>query len=266
MLFQKAWKSALIASNIFSGFAATGIWPFNPTRILSKLQTKTPTPPSSDEELKRKTPNSVRGVRRAIKALRVEDPALGSGVDLIVRGMEKLVVERDILQHQVDQLRGTIVNEKKRRKRGKNMGLLIKDEPGQAMFFSPGKIAAARACQEELDTQKEEERLAKEVEKQRKAFEREQKAQEARNRKIARQNAAAQKREAKEREKEARILQKQVNQQLEYEQFISKIAPPAPTKLRKRKAVEDPPSEPPPPKSRIGRNGRTIALPARFHQ
>ena len=205
MLFQKAWKSALTTSNILSGFAATGIWPFNPTRILSKLQAKTPTPPSSDEELKRKTPNSVRGVRRAIKALREEDPALGFGVDLIVRGMEKLVVEKDILQHQVDQLRGTIVNEKKRRKRGKNMGLFIKNEPKQAMFFSPSKIAAARARQEELNTQKEEERLAKEAEKQRKVFEREQKAQEARNRKIARQEAAAQKREAKERKKEVKM-------------------------------------------------------------
>ena len=34
MLFQEAWKSALTASNILSGFAATGIWPFNPTKVL----------------------------------------------------------------------------------------------------------------------------------------------------------------------------------------------------------------------------------------
>ena len=51
------------------------------------------------------------------------------------------------------------------------------------MFFSPGKIAAVRARQEELETQKEQEKLAKEAEKQRKAVEREQKAQEARERK-----------------------------------------------------------------------------------
>ena len=180
--------------------------------------------------------------------------------------MEKLVVEKDILQHQVDQLRGTIVNEKKRRKRGKNMGLFIKNEPKQAMFFSPSKIAAARARQEELNTQKEEKKLAKEAEKQCKVFEREQKAQEARNHKITRQEAAAQKQEAKEREKEAKIHQKQANKQLEYEQSIPKIVPPAPAKPKKRKAVEDPSSEPSPPKSRIGRNGRTIALPARFHE
>ena len=93
--------------------------------------------------------------------------------------MEKLVVEKDILQYQVDQLQGTIVDEKKRRKRGKNMGLFAKNEPKQAMFFSPSKIAAARTRQKELDTQKEEERLVKEVEKQCKVSEKEQKAQEA---------------------------------------------------------------------------------------
>ena len=266
MLFQKAWKSVLIISNILSGFATTGIWFFNFTKILSKLQTKIPTPPSSDEKLKRKTPNSVRGVRRAIKALREEDLALGSGVDLIVRGMEKFVVEKDILQHQVDQLRGTIVNEKKRRKWGKNMGLFIKDELKQAMFFFPGKIAAIKARQEELDTQKKEEKLTKEAEKQCKVFEREQKAQEARNHKIAREEAAAQKWEAKERKKEAKILQKQVNKQLEYEQFIPKIVPLAFVKPKKRKAVEDPSSELSFLKSRIGRNGRTIALLVRFHE
>ena len=32
------------------------------------------------------------------------------------------------------------------------MGLFIKDELEQTMFFFPGKIAAARACQKELDT------------------------------------------------------------------------------------------------------------------
>ena len=176
ILFPKVWKLALITSNILSGFAITGIWPFNPIRILLKLQTKTPTPFSSDEELERKIPNSVRSVRRAIRALKEEDPALGSGVNLIVHGMEKFVVEKDILQHQVDQLRGIIVNEKKQRKQSKNMGLLVKDEPKQAMFFSPSKIAAARTCQKELDTQKEEERLVKEVEKQCKVSEKEQKA------------------------------------------------------------------------------------------
>ena len=197
---------------------------------------------------------------------KVEDPDLDASINLIIRATEKLAIERDILQHEVQQLQGTLIGKKKRRKQGKNMGLFAKDEPGQAMFFSPGKIAIVRARQEKLDTQKKQERLAKEAEKQHKAFEKEQKAQEAQERKTARQKAAAQKREAKQRGKEARMLQKQANQQFVYEQSISKTPAPATAKPKKRKAVEDPPSKPPPPKSRVGRSGRTITLPTRFHE
>ena len=73
-LFRNAWKSALVAPNINAGFSATGIWPFNPTKVLNQLEIKTPSPPLSDTEYHRKTPESVRGVRRAIKAVRAEDP------------------------------------------------------------------------------------------------------------------------------------------------------------------------------------------------
>ena len=45
------------------------------------------------------------------------------------------------------------------------MGLFAKDEPGQAMFFSPGKIAVVRLRQQELKGQKERQKLAKEAEK-----------------------------------------------------------------------------------------------------
>ena len=263
-LFREAWKTALTASNIRAGFAATGIWPINATRILQQVQTKTPSNPTSDSELKRKTPTSVRGVRRAIKALRAEDPDLGAGLDLIVRATEKLVIQKDLLEHENKGLRAALIGEKKRRKRGKAMELFTKGEPGQAMFFSPGKIAAVRTRQQELEAQKEQERLAKETEKERRAVERELKAQEARERKAARQELAAQKREAKHREKEARILQKQADQQLIYEQSIIRTSPTVTVKIKKRKAVEDPPSLPPPLKSRIGRSSREITLPTRF--
>jgi hypothetical protein len=45
------------------------------------------------------------------------------------------------------------------------MGLFDKDEPGQAMFFSPTRIAAVRARQEELEAQKEQGRREKEQER-----------------------------------------------------------------------------------------------------
>ena len=264
-LFRNAWKSALTSFNIYADFSATDIWPFKPNKILQQLQIKTPSPPISDNELKRKTSKSVRGVRRAIKAARAEDPGLAQGLDLIIRATEKLTIEKEILKHENQGLRAALVGEKKRRKRGKAMELFAKDEPGQAIFFLFGKIAAVRERQQELEAQKKAERLAKEAEKHRRAIEREQKAQQARDRKTARQELAAQKREAKINEKEARRLQKQANQQLIYEQSISKTPAKAITRPNKRKTVENPPSMPSAPKSRLSRNGRKIALPTRFH-
>ena len=81
---------------------------------------------------------------------KTEESDLGASIDLIIRATEQFVVGRDILQHEVQQLRGTLVAEKKRRKRGKDMGSLAKEESGQAMFF---KIAAFRARQEEINAQ-----------------------------------------------------------------------------------------------------------------
>ena len=145
------------------------------------------------------------------------------------------------------------------------MELFTKDEPGQAIFFSPGKIAAAKARQQELETQKEADTLVKQTEKHRRATEKEQKAQEVRDRKIARQELAAQKREAKIQEKEARKLQKQEIQQLRSGLLMPTMPAKSTTRPKKRKAVEDPPPILPAPKSRLGRNGRKIALPGRFH-
>ena len=150
----------------------------------------------------------------------MEDPELAESLDLIVRATEKLAIQKEILEHENQGLQAALIGEKKRRKRGKAMELFAKDEPGQAMFFSPGKIAAVKERQQELKTQKKSERLAKETEKHFRAIERERKTQETRDRKIARQELAAQKRETKEREKKARALQKQANQQLRFEQQL----------------------------------------------
>jgi hypothetical protein len=39
-LYQQAWKEALHTGNIFSGFAATGLVPFEPDRVLSLLYSR----------------------------------------------------------------------------------------------------------------------------------------------------------------------------------------------------------------------------------
>ena len=84
----------------------------------------------------------------------MKNPNLNISINLIIRATEKLAIERDILQHKVQQLLGTFINKKKRRRRGKNMRLFAKDELGQAIFFFLDKIAIVRARQEKLNTQK----------------------------------------------------------------------------------------------------------------
>ncbi|OXV05697.1 hypothetical protein Egran_06535 [Elaphomyces granulatus] len=68
-MFQAVWKTALTFKNIRSAFASTGIHPLDPKKALKQLKMKMPSPASSDNESRRKTPGSVRGLRRAVKAI-----------------------------------------------------------------------------------------------------------------------------------------------------------------------------------------------------
>ena len=212
-MFKPAWKKALTQANILSAFAAGGIYPLNPTIVLNQIKMKTPTPPSSDGEVRKKTPGSVRAVRRQIKAMQKTQGQLNEDVALLARACEKLVINNEILEHENGGLRQALQNEKKRRKRDKKMGLFPKDESGQAMFFSPAKIAAVRSHQEELEAQKEQERLDKELERRARVAERERKAEEAQERRQTRQREAAERRTLKERGKETRRLQKEADRQ-----------------------------------------------------
>jgi len=263
-MFRTAWKTALSFENIRSAFASTAVYPLGPEKILNQLKKKTPSPTLSDSEFNRKTPSSVRGVRRAVKAIRSETTDIALELDLIIRASEKLAIRAEILEHENIGLRTALVGEKKRRKKGKPMGLFMRDEPGQAMFFSPAKIATVRAHQEELEAQKEQEKLEKEVERQNRATQRERKAQEAQERRETRQRLQAEKLQQKEREKEARTTQKELNKQLRLEEQLEKDQKKQATIARKRKQEDPLLTEPKQLKTRVASSGRTVALPARF--
>ena len=164
-------------SNIKSAFVATGIWFSDSTRVLRHIYTKTLSFFSIINESTRKTPSSVRGVRRAIKGLKIKDLYINESMDLIIRGIEKLAVEKDILKYINNGLVEALIEKKKRRKRDKPMGLISPDAPGQAMFFSPAKIAAIREQQQELAAQKKAQKFTKKTDKQRKTIKKDKKAQ-----------------------------------------------------------------------------------------
>ena len=89
-----------------------------------------------------------------MKTIRSETIDINERLDLIIRVTEKLVIKNNILEHENKGLRNALINEKKRRKKVKAMGLFSKDKPGEAVFFSLAKIAAIRTRYEDLESQK----------------------------------------------------------------------------------------------------------------
>ena len=262
-LFRPAFQKAFISNNILAGFSATGVHPLNPEKVLSQLQKKTPSPTTSDSEAKRKTPGSVRGLRRMERAIRAEGE-MAAEVNIILRASQKLATRAELLEHENTGLRQALIDEKGRRKRGKAMGLNGRDEAGQAIFYSPAKIAAVRAEHEELRAQKEQEKREKEAKKQEQALAKERKKQELQGRRENRAKIRAEKQQQKELEKMARAAQKKVNKQLRDDQQRQKDHTKQKRGSTKRKREPDTPEELPEPKSRLARNGRSIMLPTRF--
>ena len=160
-------------------FAVTAIYPLGPEKVLNQLKKKTSSPISSDYKSKRKTLDSVQGVCRAIKAVQSETVNMTAEMNLIIQASEKLATRNNILKHKIRELCTALIDKKKHQKREQLMSLFMKDELRQAMFFSSAKITAVQTRQEELEAQREQEKLEKEVKCQDKAAERERKAQKA---------------------------------------------------------------------------------------
>ena len=117
-IIQKARKLAFTAGTIQNSFAATGLVPYDPARVLSKLdvQLKTPTPPgsrSTDSALK--TPYTTRQLEKQASAARkllrerVQSPLplIEERLDKIIKGHEltlnELVLSREeIRKHRAE--------------------------------------------------------------------------------------------------------------------------------------------------------------------
>jgi hypothetical protein len=203
-LFRAAWRSALTLRNVRSAFASPGIHLLNASKVLEILRAKTPSPTASDTEAQWKTPGSVRAVRRTIRAIAKEKGYHSRPVELIMKASEKLALKNEILEHQNKSLHEALIGEKKRRTRSKPMGLIDKDNPGRAQFFSPSKVEAARQRAQEIEGQKEQEKPEAAERRRRKALERKEKAREVQERKETRIRKREEKRLQKEREKQDR--------------------------------------------------------------
>ena len=264
-LFRAAWNLALTLDNIRSAFDTPGIHPLDKSKVLRTIKKETPSPTMSDSEKTRVTPGSVRGLRRAVKAISKEKVDINLEIDLIIRASEKLAIRNEILQHENKGLRTALINEKKRRKRGKPAGLFDQERPGQAQFFSPAKVAAVRNRMNEIEEQKQREKAEAEERRLNRAAEKERKAQEVAKRKAERKKAREEKIQQKEREKEERLVRQQANKQLKQKNQLQKEQQKKEKIPQKRKREDTTVESSKRQKSVVGRNGRKITLPVRFN-
>jgi hypothetical protein len=214
-LFREAWKQAFTVTNVRNAWEATGIHPFNPEKVMATI-VRPKSPPAGSPTSK--TPGSVRSMRRTYKKLKKEGH-VDENAEILLRAGEKLATELEIVRHENNGLRKAIIHEKKKRKRGKAMNLYDPDEKeGQALFFSPAKVARVR--QRHAD--------AEETERQRKQNLGDKKLQAA----VARAEKA---REAEEKKNQRLLLRQAAKEQVAQEKAERKAAREA---QRAQKAAE----------------------------
>lgn len=101
-----------------------------------------------------------------------------------------MAIQTSLLQHENNNLRGALINKKKRRKRGK---LLLLEAPKEynssAVFWSPSKVQRAIDLQAEKDTLDEAKKLEKDKKLRLREESKREKAQLIEERKVMRQVA-----------------------------------------------------------------------------
>jgi len=125
--YRPARHQALIKSNICSGFAATGLVPFNPERVLSALPAKTPTPPSTSHSNESiwigKTPHNIQELQRQTRfisglhkpSIETSPSTMHQAINQVIKGCEIAIQNTAILKQEVEELR--IANQRQTKKR-----------------------------------------------------------------------------------------------------------------------------------------------------
>ena len=171
-LFWPAYQKAFTAKNIASAWLKTGIYPLDSTVILEVLKPSDLPPESSDlPSDERPSSGSSSGNSaismndwRKLRAM-VNDVVASQNLQKekkLVDTVIDLSTSNAMLQARLEGLEQALIDEKKKRKRGKGLFEELRGIEGQgAMFFSPSKIQQAK----DLQQQKESNHKAKQQEK-----------------------------------------------------------------------------------------------------
>ena len=134
--YKKAHNHAFSKANILSGFAAAGLIPFNPDRVLAKLnkKMKTPTPPSSSSSNQSfylgKTPanlyqlNQQKMQLQELQKQSLSSIAAEQMLEKVIKGAEMAMQNSVLLQQEVHQLQASNKHQKEKKK---NIRAFIQD-------------------------------------------------------------------------------------------------------------------------------------------
>ncbi|EDN07669.1 predicted protein [Histoplasma mississippiense (nom. inval.)] len=208
-LLKKVWEIAVIPSNIEIAFAAAGISPFNPERVLAKI-VRLKTPP---ELLGLKTPTSIGGMRNLMKEINQQQHRVSLDIRRALHASEKFALDRELLLIENRNLQQALNRERKRRKRGKAMGLLDSSNPCQAQFFSPTQVRAAREQAAAAEALKIDSQARRQEAQLQRTILREKKNAEAAKRKNERQKAREEAARQREKAKEAAAVKRQIEKE-----------------------------------------------------
>lgn len=208
-LFIEAWSKAFTANNIRSAWEATGLHPLNALKVTVHLDDDVLLKEEqSDTEFSIRQPTSVQ-FRRQWRDLEKRG-YIDSQARPMLHAFEAVRAQKDILNHENQGLRHTLIREKKKRRRGKPLVLYDEDEvEAQGLFFSPAKVARAQERMRLAEEEQAQQQRTKSDRKLQKAIERQEKANKAIEKRIERQNERERVREQARLEKEERRYEKE---------------------------------------------------------
>jgi hypothetical protein len=175
-LFYKAWNIAFKKETILRAFQVTGISPLDSEQVLKRFKTEEiERPSSSDTTISVLSASDWRKIERLLRQAVKDIDDLRS--KQLSQTIHTMAVQKTLLQHENEQLKEALVNEKKRRQQGKPLLLEAPEEyNGGAIFWSPSKVKDARDRQAQKDAdeqllrhQKDEEMQRRKAAKQAKA-------------------------------------------------------------------------------------------------
>ncbi|KAF2839983.1 DDE-domain-containing protein [Patellaria atrata CBS 101060] len=168
-LFLPAFEKAFVPKNILSGFAKTGIQPFNPTAILKIFEEVDVPAGPVDQELSSDESEINTSDWRTIKRRLKEE--FGPTPDLKTQKLSDTLLlainENQSLKHRIKGLEETLDLEKQKRKRGKPIfktaGMKLNSK---STFWTPAKVSRALdAIRRQETASKAEDKVRKEVTK-----------------------------------------------------------------------------------------------------